>query len=260
MNHVQFSPDGQRLATVSADHLLKLWDLTTGLEVLNLGGHSASVHALSFSPDSLRIATAGEDRTIRVWDGTPPTPDLINERDAASMVKGLAAKPLLRSEMRAAIEKDVTIGEAVRGHALALVETYHGDGPRMNNAAWSVVRQAQGAPADYQRAFDLAEAACQADALNPSFYNTRGVALYRLGRFPEAIEALSKADRLATERSNESHPTNLAFLGMAHHRLGHDEQARAFLSRAREALATPRWAANQDLKSFVREAESLLAK
>ena len=33
---VAFSPDGHRLATSSLDHTVRLWDLTTGQEILKL--------------------------------------------------------------------------------------------------------------------------------------------------------------------------------------------------------------------------------
>ena len=37
---VAFSPDGQTLASGSADHTIKLWDIATGQERRTLTGHS----------------------------------------------------------------------------------------------------------------------------------------------------------------------------------------------------------------------------
>ncbi|MGE5655450.1 MAG: AAA-like domain-containing protein [Actinomycetota bacterium] len=64
---VSFSPDGQRLATASADRTAKLWDLQ-GQELVTFSGHSNSVWSVSFSPDGQRLATASEDGTAKLWD------------------------------------------------------------------------------------------------------------------------------------------------------------------------------------------------
>jgi WD40 repeat protein len=65
---VVFSPDGQRLATASRDHVAKVWNAATGAELLSLAGHTAAVEGLAFSPDGAHLATASGDRTTRVWD------------------------------------------------------------------------------------------------------------------------------------------------------------------------------------------------
>jgi WD40 repeat protein len=65
---VAVSPDGQWLATGSADRTVKLWDLKTAREVKTLSGHSEVVTALAFTPDSKQLVSAADDRTVRLWD------------------------------------------------------------------------------------------------------------------------------------------------------------------------------------------------
>jgi WD40 repeat protein/tRNA A-37 threonylcarbamoyl transferase component Bud32 len=65
---VAFSPDGNRLASGSADNTVKVWDARTGLETLTLKGHSGQVNCVAFSPDGKRLVSSSDDDTIKVWD------------------------------------------------------------------------------------------------------------------------------------------------------------------------------------------------
>ena len=67
---VVFSPDGLRLASTSGDHTVRLWDLTTGQEILKLVD-SGTVDRVRFVADGRRLIGATRDRRIRVWDATP---------------------------------------------------------------------------------------------------------------------------------------------------------------------------------------------
>jgi WD40 repeat protein len=66
-----FSPDSQRLASAGYDRIVRLWDTTTGREVLDLHGHHDIMGRVLFSPDGQRLASASADGTVRVWDGNP---------------------------------------------------------------------------------------------------------------------------------------------------------------------------------------------
>jgi WD40 repeat protein/tRNA A-37 threonylcarbamoyl transferase component Bud32 len=69
-----FSPDGRRLATIDANRpdgswyrMVRIWDVSTGRQLLALEAHTGLVMQWVFSPDGKRLASAG-DRTIKVWD------------------------------------------------------------------------------------------------------------------------------------------------------------------------------------------------
>jgi WD40 repeat protein/serine/threonine protein kinase len=72
-----FSPDGKRLAGVSRD-VAKMWDATTGHEVLTLRGapqrhwDPAFNPRVLFSPDGKRLAATNWDETISVWEADAP--------------------------------------------------------------------------------------------------------------------------------------------------------------------------------------------
>jgi len=64
---VNFSPDGQFIASASDDNTIKLWRCD-GTEVKTLKGHKDSVWNVSFSPDGLTIASASWDGTVKLWN------------------------------------------------------------------------------------------------------------------------------------------------------------------------------------------------
>jgi WD40 repeat protein len=67
-----FSSDGSRVVTASWDGSARIWDATTGKEIILLRhgdwGSYPQVYSAAFSPDGSRIVTAGADNTARIWD------------------------------------------------------------------------------------------------------------------------------------------------------------------------------------------------
>src|SRR5262249_24109214 len=61
--------------------------------------------------------------------------------------------------------------------------------------------------------------------------NTLGAALYRAGRFAEAQRRLDEGNQ---KRKGKSLEVDWVFLAMAHHRLGHHDEARRWLDRFRD--------------------------
>src|SRR5579883_2361096 len=64
---ISFSPDGKTIATGSADHTVRLWDLQ-GRALHTLKGHTADVQSVSFSPDGKTLVTGSKDGTAKLWD------------------------------------------------------------------------------------------------------------------------------------------------------------------------------------------------
>jgi WD40 repeat protein/basic membrane lipoprotein Med (substrate-binding protein (PBP1-ABC) superfamily) len=65
---IAFSPDGSRLVTVTANNIPRIWNATTGKELVAFPGHTDFVGNATFSPDGTRLLTASDDGTSRVWD------------------------------------------------------------------------------------------------------------------------------------------------------------------------------------------------
>src|SRR5204863_189768 len=77
--YAEFSPDGRRVVTASADNTARVWDTSTGKPITPPLKHNGPVFHAAFSPDGRRVVTASADGTARIWDaatGKAVTPSL----------------------------------------------------------------------------------------------------------------------------------------------------------------------------------------
>lgn len=65
---VAASPDGKRIATGSADGLIRTWDARNFRPLSSPVGHLGPVRTVEVSPDGRLALTTGTDRTARVWN------------------------------------------------------------------------------------------------------------------------------------------------------------------------------------------------
>jgi hypothetical protein len=66
-----FSPNGRRIVTGSWDNSARIWDVSTGQDIVKLvGGHTAAINRCTFSPDAAGryILTASDDGTAKLWE------------------------------------------------------------------------------------------------------------------------------------------------------------------------------------------------
>ncbi len=78
VNDAAFSPNGERVVTVSRDSTTRLWDAEKGTQIALLPGHERQVWSVAFSPDGRHVLTASVDRTARIFSVFQTTQDLID--------------------------------------------------------------------------------------------------------------------------------------------------------------------------------------
>jgi WD40 repeat protein len=250
-----FNLDGSRLASGSDDHTVRIWDLTTGQEALCLKGHTGWVWSVAFGAGGTKLASAGLDRTIKIWDAAPLTPESAVEREATGLLAGLFGKPLCSADVIDFLKTTPTIRPQVLHRALALVTSYRQEenADHYHQAARDTVRRPYLNALPYGLALRQAEAACRLVPGDDKYTITRGMALYRVGRYQEARAMLTKA-----VQARENDTAGLAFLAMAQHRLAEPRQAQETVARLRASMQQPGRADDAQAQAFLREAEALL--
>jgi WD40 repeat protein len=129
----------------------------------------------------------------------------------------------------------------------------------LNNAAWFCT-YAPNAVADLAVPVQMAEKAVAGypPQLKRLAVNTLGAALYRAGRIGEAIVQLDESVKAS---GGVGVPQDWAFLAMAHHKKGNDDEARRWLEKLRSHRPDEKAGFSTDVvecRMFLREAEALL--
>jgi tetratricopeptide (TPR) repeat protein len=180
-------------------------------------------------------------------------------QEAESVVMSLFAKPLFRSEVLAHLRADPVLSEPVRQEALSLAGRWVEYPARLNRFSRAVAYRTGAERSAYRIALQRAEIACRLMPFEGSYHTTLGMAQYRLGRYEEALTALTHAEELNQAAQGGPVPADLAFLAMCHYQMRQWDRAQASLIRLREATQKPNSNRDAEAQSLLKEAEALLA-
>ena len=122
----------------------------------------------------------------------------------------------------------------------------------LSSASWDVVKRPDHSTELYTRALEAARRACQLQSENGAFLNTLGVAQYRAGLFEDAHATLTRSDKL-----NDGHPADIAFLAMTLRRLGRADEAQRELERLHALMRQEPWSTDPQSLRLLGEVQVL---
>jgi WD40 repeat protein len=100
--------------------MVRVWDAATGLQILNLPGHTDTVLGVAFSPDG-RLASASHDRTVRVWDATSGK-ELLTLLGHTDWVMGVAFSPDCKRLASTSQDGTLRVWDAATGSEIFCVQ------------------------------------------------------------------------------------------------------------------------------------------
>ena len=261
-----FDRGGRRLAA-SGDNVVTIWEgIPLDAELADerqaaslvkfLITQLPTAEAVSARVRDCAISDAVRQRALNLVE--PVWRNRVRQK-AEREVRSLFAKALFRSEVLASLRANPALSEPVRQEALALAERFVEVPLYLDGASRAVASRPGALPSAYGLAVERAEVACRLMPFQGSYQTTLGMALYRLGKYQEALTTLTHADELNQEAPGGSVPADLAFLAMTRYQIGERDQARASLAQLRDMSQKPNWARNQEAQRLLKEAEALMA-
>ncbi|KAL5483113.1 hypothetical protein ACEPAI_8342 [Sanghuangporus weigelae] len=135
VNSVVFSPDGNRIASGSADHTILVWDADAGQVVSGpFKGHTGEVNSVAFSSDGKRVASGSCDSTIRLWD--VDSGDVLGLLEGhTSCVSSVAFSPTGKRIASGSADKTIRVWDAESGKAAA--DPFEGHTDQVNSVEFS---------------------------------------------------------------------------------------------------------------------------
>jgi len=246
VNCVAFIPrDDNRLVSGGWDGTVRLWDLRTGQELLSFKSEQF-VSSVTFSPDGRRLAAGGQ-AGVRIWDAFSVPEEVWSKRAMVIRVNALFEEMEeahdARAEVLARLDKDSNLNDDERKFAATVARAHRGpNATRLCDQAREVVLSDGRAKEEYARALRQVEAALRLVPGNSRFATVKGMAQYRLGQYPAALETLTQSLKANTNPSGLSEISeDLAFLAMTQFQIGQKEDAKKTLAQLREVAKGPLW-------------------
>lgn len=120
-----FSRDAKLLATGSADHTVRLWQIPDGQLLKTLEGHKGPVNGLAVSPDGRVLASAGKDGVAFLWR-LPGAETAVKLKGHSQRILCLALSPDGRVLATGGADATIQLWGVPRGNSLATLDGHAG--------------------------------------------------------------------------------------------------------------------------------------
>ncbi|KAG8949055.1 hypothetical protein FRC03_000484 [Tulasnella sp. 419] len=134
---VAYSPDGESIATGSADRTVIVWDARTGVQIHSLESHFGSVLSVDFSPDGNLIASGSSDKSVRIWRTVTGT-QIHTLKGHSNAVRAVSFSPLGVIVASGSSDKSIILWDSGTG---SLIRTLSGH----SHWVWSIAFSPDGA-------------------------------------------------------------------------------------------------------------------
>jgi WD40 repeat protein len=218
--------------TAAVEDLVRLAELVAGRRI----GSQGNTVPLTGVEWAARWRQLDQGESLALKEALKPNPILDRQRDAERLVTSLFDRLIRKSAVLRYLRQDAGLEEQLRAEAVARAERYEPDAVYLNTQSWTVVRDPNRSREQYARALAQAEEACCLLPENGLARNTLGVAQYRIGNYERAIGTLVSSEPLNRDAAGQSAPCDLAFLSMAQHRAGLNQQALATFDRLQRTM------------------------
>lgn len=251
-----FSPSGDSIASSSYDGEIIIWNVVTKEKLQRFQAHTNQIAGLTFSKNGSRLVSASDDKTIKIWDVQSAIEMFVLRDKDDALITHVSFSRNGDKLVSGTSNGRVTIRAVSKTNALSQPFLPQ-DAEKMSIDGLRFVTSRNVAMEDLKREFKYAEKCCKYFPSYKTFTNL-GIAQYRLGKFQEAIENLTEADRLEPIQYGEpDEPPNIeAFLAMSlfqSNRLAKADEFRAeFQSKVDE-----NWVGDEKMTALVEEIEDV---
>jgi tetratricopeptide (TPR) repeat protein len=261
---VAFSPDGQQLASASADSTVRLWDaLAPGCRATWPAWASVDQwFAELAAPDAVLERLRSDQSLSSDFRALAERAALVRYSSyaeaATDLVRRLIDEHMLVNRVTDRLQGDSALDAPVRRIALNMLKNPSQHWHELDETVWEIVKNPTADANQYREARRWAELASRGNPKNAALLNAAGMAQCRLGDYDVALETLRRAEEIYAAKESPR-PANLAFIALALYHLNRTDEAKATLQQLRELMKRPQHAGDPEARQFLNEAEELLA-